>query len=169
MVDRARPEFSADEHTMLATWLDFYRDTLLWKCDGLDDTQRRMAAAAPSPMTLLGLIQHLAEVERNWFRRVLTGEPAPEIYATVATGSSNHSEGFEVSEDSSFRSAITIWQDEVAHARANCASRDPSDTSPFRGSEVSLRWIYIHMIGEYARHCGHADLIRERIDGVTGV
>ncbi|SBS70627.1 Mini-circle uncharacterized 19.1 kDa protein (fragment) [uncultured Mycobacterium sp.] len=105
-----------------------------------------MAAAAPSPMTLLGLIQHLAEVERNWFRHVLT-----------------------VSEDSSFRSAVTIWQDEVAQARANCASRDPSDTSPFRGSEVSLRWIYIHMIGEYARHCGHADLIRERIDGVTGV
>jgi uncharacterized damage-inducible protein DinB len=73
MVDRARPEFSADEHTMLAAWLDFYRDTLLWKCDGLDAAQRRMATAAPSPMTLLGLIQHLAEVERNWFRRVLTG------------------------------------------------------------------------------------------------
>ena len=65
--------------------------------------------------------------------------------------------------------AFRIWQDEVAHARANCAVRRLDDVSPFMGAEVSLRWIYTHMIAEYARHCGHADIVRERIDGATGV
>ncbi len=74
MVDRANPGFTTDEHTMLAAWLDFYRATVLMKCEGLDDEQLRTASAPPpSPLTLLGLLQHLAEVERNWFRRVLAG------------------------------------------------------------------------------------------------
>jgi hypothetical protein len=64
---------------------------------------------------------------------------------------------------------VSTWHDEVAHGRANCAARALDDTSPFMGTEVSLRWIYVHMIAEYARHSGHADLIRENIDGATGV
>jgi uncharacterized protein DUF664 len=64
---------------------------------------------------------------------------------------------------------VDAWRDEVIQARANCAERALDSTSPFMGQHVSLRWIYTHMIAEYARHCGHADLIRERIDGVTGV
>jgi hypothetical protein len=63
---------------------------------------------------------------------------------------------------------MSTWQEEVARARANCATRDLDDTSPFMGAEVTLRWIYVHMIAEYARYCGHADLIRENIDGATG-
>ncbi|APE14945.1 Mini-circle protein [Mycobacterium sp. WY10] len=168
MVDRANPGFTTDEHTMLAAWLDFYRATVLMKCEGLDDEQLRTASAPPSPLTLLGLLQHLAEVERNWFRRVLAGEATGPIYST-AVDASGHDGGFEVSADSSFRDALAVWQDEVAHARANCVARDVTDSCPFMGAEVSLRWIYIHMIAEYARHCGQADLIRERIDGVTGV
>ena len=168
MVERATPGFSADEHTMLTAWLDFYRATVLMKCEGLDDEQLRTASAAPSPLTLLGLVQHLAEVERNWFRRVLAGETVAPIYSGAAEPS-GHDGGFEVSADSSFANALAVWQDEVARARANCATRELTDTAPFMGAEVTLRWIYIHMIAEYARHCGQADLIRERIDGATGV
>jgi uncharacterized damage-inducible protein DinB len=169
MVDRATPGFTADEHTMLGAWLDFYRNTLLGKCDGLTDAQLRAASVAPSSVTLLGLVQHLAEVERNWFRRVLAGEAVPAIYTGVTPGPLDHDGGFEVSDESSLEAAVTVWHEEVARARANCASRELTHTCSFMNTEVSLRWIYIHMIGEYARHCGHADLIRERIDGVTGV
>jgi uncharacterized damage-inducible protein DinB len=167
-MERPTPPLNADERTTLESWLDFYRVTLASKCDGLDDEQLRLASVPPSALTLLGLVQHAAEVERNWFRRILTGEQAPPIF-----GSQGHAEGhdggFEVSAQSSYRAAAQIWQDEIAVARSNCATRRLDDTSAFMGGEVSLRWIYTHMIAEYARHCGHADLIRERIDGVCGV
>jgi uncharacterized damage-inducible protein DinB len=169
MTERPMPDFTADEKTMLSSWLDFYRNTLLWKCQGLDDAQARTASVAPSPLTLLGLIQHLAEVERNWFRRVLAAETAPAIYHTGAPSTVGHDGGFDVADDGSLGDAIAIWQDEIAHARTNCASRELTDSCRFMDSDLSLRWIYVHMIGEYARHCGHADLIRERVDGVTGV
>ncbi len=159
---------NADERATLEGWLEFYRSTLVLKCDGLDDPALRTAAVQPSSLTLQGLVQHLAEVERNWFRRVLAGESAPPIYERGADDSP-HDGGFAVSEQTSFRAAVSTWQDEVAHARANCAARELDDTSPFMGTEVSLRWIYVHMIAEYARHSGHADLIRENIDGATGV
>jgi hypothetical protein len=168
LIERPMPPLDGDERTMLETWLDFYRATLALKCEGLDDEQLRVACAPRSTVTLLGLVQHAAEVERNWFRRVLVSEEAPPIY-----GPRNHPEGhdggFEVSEQSSYHIAASIWRDEVNHARSNCAARELDDSSPFMGGVVSLRWIYTHMIGEYARHCGHADLLRERIDGVTGV
>lgn len=162
------PPLNADERTTLEAWLDFYRSTLAIKCEGLDDDKLRYATVAPSPLTLLGLVQHMAEVERNWFRRVLVGDEVPPIYdpGAVADG---HDGGFEVTEDASYTHAAAIWHDEIGQARTNCAARELADTSPFMGTRVSLRWIYIHMIGEYARHCGQADLIRERIDGATGV
>jgi uncharacterized damage-inducible protein DinB len=159
---------NADERTTLEAWLEFYRSTLVLKSDGLDDSATRAAAARPSSLTLQGLVQHMAEVERNWFRRVLAGESAPPIYGP-RTDDSGHDGGFAISEKTPFLAALDIWRDEVSHARANCAARDLDDTSPFRGAEVSLRWIYVHMIGEYARHSGHADLIRESIDGATGI
>ncbi|AQT79979.1 Mini-circle protein [Mycolicibacterium litorale] len=164
---RRTPPLNADERTTLEAWLDFYRWTLLSKCDGLTDAQLRTATTPPSPLTLLGLVQHLAEVERNWFRRILATETAAPIYGRGA--GAGHDGGFEVSDESSPQEAVMVWQEEVARARANCAVRELTDTSAFGASEVSLRWIYIHMIGEYARHCGHADLIRERTDGATGV
>lgn len=80
-----------------------------------------------------------------------------------------HDGGFDLAEDVQFADAVAIWQREVDEARALCARRSLDDVSPFMGTEVSLRWIYVHMIGEYARHSGHADLLRERIDGATGV
>lgn len=167
-IERPTPPLNVDERATLEAWLEFYRSTLVLKCDGLDDASLRTTTAQPSPLTLQGLVQHMAEVERNWFRRVLLGEPAPAIYEQ-SSEKSDHDGGFEVSEHTTFRAAMSIWQEEVARARANCAARELDDTSPFMGAEVNLRWIYVHMIAEYARHSGHADLIRENIDGATGV
>jgi Protein of unknown function (DUF664) len=77
--------------------------------------------------------------------------------------------GFDLADDVPFAAARTTWEREVARARENVAGRDLDATSPFMGTEVTLRWVLGHMIGEYARHAGHADLLRERIDGATGV
>jgi uncharacterized damage-inducible protein DinB len=165
---RAMPALQADERTTLESWLDFYRATLVMKCDGLSDEQLRTASAAPSSLTLQGLVQHMAEVERNWFRRVLLGEQVPPIYDPEADPHGPDG-GFDVIDDVPFAGTLATWEAEVARGRANCSGRDLDATSPFLGGQVTLRWIYNHMIGEYARHAGHADLIRERIDGTTGV
>lgn len=167
MPDRVMPPMNADEHTTLEGWLDFYRATLVGKCDGLDEQQLRTASVPPSPLTLLGLVQHAAEVERNWFRRVLTGEDVPSI-SGAPKNAEGHDGGFELRHGVTFADARHTWEKEVAVARANCAVRDLDRPSPFPGGDVTLRWIYTHMIAEYARHIGHADLVRERIDGGTG-
>ncbi|EHY88996.1 DinB family protein [Saccharomonospora azurea] len=157
------PPLSADERSMAEGWLDFYRATLALKCAELSDEQVRTASAPPSSLTLQGLVQHMADVERHWFRCVLAGEDLPRIHGS-------HGGAFEVSADVSLDDARAAWQAEIEVARKNCAAHALDDTRPFpHGGEVSLRWIYTHMIAEYARHCGHADLIRERIDGTTGV
>jgi uncharacterized damage-inducible protein DinB len=166
--ERAMPPLQADERATLEGWLDFYRATLAGKCDGLTEQQLRTASVEPSPLTLLGLVQHMAEVERNWFRRVLVGEQAPPIHDPTADPDGADG-GFELSGDVGAAQARATWQGEVEVARVNCRGRDLDATSPFTGGQVTLRWIYSHMIGEYARHAGHADLIRERIDGATGV
>lgn len=166
--ERPMPPLDADERTALESWLDFYRATLARKCDGLDEEQLRRAAVEPSPLTLLGLVRHMAEVERNWFRRVLAQEDVPPIFGP-ATGPGSADEGFDLAEGDTCAEALPIWQAEIERARENCAGHSLDDTSPFAHGQVTLRWIHNHMIAEYARHCGHADLIRERIDGSTGV
>lgn len=162
------PPLMADERTGLAAWLDFYRATVAEKCDGLTDEQVRHTSVPPSSLTLMGLVRHLTEVERNWFRRVLTGEDVPPVYDEPAAPG-GHDGGFELSGEETFAGARARWQEEIAVSRANCAARSLEHTAPFMGGEVNLRWIYTHLIGEYARHSGHADLLRERIDGSTGV
>ena len=162
------PPLNADERTTLESWLDFHRTTLAIKCDGLDDKQAAAAAVPPSGVTLTGLVQHMAEVERNWFRRVLAGEQAPPIYGPQADPRGPDG-GFELAEGATLRDALATWRAEITRAREHCASRALADTGRFRGQDVSLRSIYVHMIEEYARHNGHADLLRERIDGTTGV
>jgi len=168
-IERPTPPFDADERATLEGWLDFYRATLATKCEGLAEEQLRSTSVPPSPLTLLGLVQHMAEVERNWFRRVLMSEDAPPIYPPRSADSGGHDDGFGLSDGTSFDTAHATWQAEIAQARANCAARKLDDTAPFMGGQVSLRWIYIHMATEYARHNGHADFLRERIDGTTGV
>jgi uncharacterized damage-inducible protein DinB len=167
-LERPVPPLNADERTTLEGWLDFHRTTLAMKCEGLDDAQAAVASVPPSGFTLTGLVQHMAEVERNWFRRVFAGEDAPPIHDPEADPDGPDG-GFDLAEGATLRTALAIWQAEITHARARCADRALTDTGLFMGQDVSLRWIYVHMIEEYARHNGHADLVRERIDGTTGV
>lgn len=165
--DRTMPPLNAPERDTVEGWLEYYRATLLHICQGLDADALRSTPAGPSALSLQGLVQHLAEVERNWFRRVLAGEDLPSIYPGGRTPE-GHDGGFAVESSTSFEAAVGTWEREVAAARANCAARALSEAVQFGGSEVGLRWIHQHMVAEYARHCGHADLLREMIDGVTG-
>jgi uncharacterized damage-inducible protein DinB len=167
-VERPLPPLNADERTTLESWLDFHRATLARKCEGLDDKQAAEASVPPSGFTLTGLVQHMAEVERNWFRRVFAGEQVPPIYDPQADPSGPDG-GFELAEDATLRDALAAWRAEIGRARERCAGRALADTGRFMEQDVNLRWIYVHMIEEYARHNGHADLLRERIDGTTGV
>jgi len=161
---RPIPLTTGDERPMLESWLAFHRATLELKCAELDDTQVRRAAAEPSSLTLLGLVQHLAEVERNWFQRVF-GLDVPPVYGTE--------NGYALDPARGIEEALATWRGEIARGREHCAGRSLDDLGriadgPMAGLEVSLRWVLIHMIEEYARHNGHADILRESIDGVTG-
>ncbi|MGA5112523.1 DinB family protein [Streptomyces sp. NRRL S-1314] len=163
---RPVPVFSGDERTMLESWLDYHRATLALKCAGLDDAQVRVASVEPSAMTLLGLVQHMAVVERNWFQRIVAGQDVPPVFDDDVTG-------FSLDPARGMDEALGVWRREVARGRELCAGLPLDGTGriadgPMAGVEVSLRWVLIHMIEEYARHNGHADLLRERIDGVTG-
>src|SRR3954464_8897586 len=119
--ERAMPPLQADERTTLESWLDFYRATLATKCDRLTDEQVR-TALPPSPLTLLGLVQHMAEVERNWFRRVLLGEQVAPVYDPAADPNGPDG-GFDVTDGATFATARATWDGEIARARANCSGR----------------------------------------------
>ncbi|QLE72878.1 DinB family protein [Streptomyces rectiverticillatus] len=173
--ERAIPPLTADERTTLESWLDFQRATLARKVAGLTDEQAREPAAPPSALSLLGLVQHMGEVERQWFRRVLQREAVPWLYGPGAGGEARTAElldeahgGFAVAPDASLARAVAVWQEQIARSRSACAPLSLDAVGTVRGQEVSLRWIYLHMIEEYARHNGHADLLRERTDGETG-
>jgi len=167
-IERPLPPLNTDERTTLESWLEFHRATLAIKCEGLDDEQAAAASVPPSGFTLTGLVQHMAEVERNWFRRVLAGEQAPPIYDPQADPNGPDG-GFELAPGATLGDALATWRAEITRAREHCVARTLADTGRFAEQDVSLRWIYVHMIEEYARHNGHADLVRERIDGTTGV
>ena len=122
----------------------------------------------PSTLSLLGLVRHMAEVERSWFRRTLAGEDAPPIYYSDASPDDD----FHGLDPTQADEAFAIWDREVAAAREIAARYDSLDVIGVQKRhgvhDVSLRWIYCHMIEEYARHNGHADLLRELVDGTTG-
>ncbi len=161
---RTDPPRIADERAMYEAWLDFHRGTLLWKCAGLPDDQLKAAAVSPSSLTLLGLVRHMAEVERSWFRTRAAGFSLPDLYCS------------EGDEDGDFDNVADADVDQdIATFKAEClaadeAARTLSLDHSFDGRHgpISLRWVYVHMIEEYARHNGHADLLRESIDGATG-
>ncbi|CAL9378785.1 DinB family protein [Streptomyces sp. enrichment culture] len=167
-IERVTPGLTDDERTMLEGWLDYHRATLAHKCEGLTDEQLRTASVPPSELTLMGLVRHMAEVERIWFRKVLTDDSPGPIWFSDADPDGE----FHLTEADTWTQAHTVWQDEIAVARRNAAAFGLDDLSRGRtrhsDQPYSLRWIYTHMIEEYARHNGHADLIRERIDGATG-
>jgi len=164
VTERLDPPLVANERVMLDAWLDYHRDTLMMKCDGLgsDDLKRR--SCPPSSLSLLGLVRHMAEVERSWFRRCMGAEDAPPLYYT-----DEYPDGdFDLVAGAVANNDFATWRAEVAAAREIAAQRGLDDIGTRHGEIYSLRWILVHMIEEYARHNGHADLLRERIDGVTG-
>ncbi|SCL33909.1 Protein of unknown function [Micromonospora pallida] len=161
---RTRESRLGDERTSLESWLDYHRQTLLLKCAGLTAEQLRTPAIEPSGLTLLGLVRHMAEVEAWWFRENAAGEQVDYPYFTEADPDAD----FDVT-DADAEADLAVFHREVELARAASAGRSLDDVfTDRRGDERNLRWVYVHMIEEYARHNGHADLIRERIDGVTG-
>ncbi|MEV7387710.1 MULTISPECIES: DinB family protein [unclassified Streptomyces] len=165
--ERRVPAIDADERSMLEGWLEFHRQTLVTKCEGLTDAQLRTASVEPSPLSLMGLVRHMADVERNWYSRILTGEKVPFRYWTDEDPDGD----FHLTEADTWQETYEIWQSEIATARRNAAGVGLDELSKGltrHGERINLRWIHTHMIEEYARHNGHADLIRERIDGATG-
>ncbi|MER5450670.1 DinB family protein [Streptomyces sp. NPDC002766] len=166
--ERREPPTTADERTMLEGWLEYHRQTLAWKCEGLTDAQLRTASVEPSTLSLMGLVRHMADVERGWFRRVLADEDAGPIHFTDEDPDGE----FHLTEADTWAQARDAWQAEIEVARRVAADFGLDDLSKGRhrrtGEQFNLRWIYTHMIEEYARHNGHADLLRERIDGATG-
>jgi uncharacterized damage-inducible protein DinB len=165
---RSEPAQNAGERAMLEGWLDYHRQTLAHKCEGLTDDQLRTASVPPSELSLMGLVRHMAEVERSWFRRRLAGEDAGPLYY----GDADPDGDFHVTGADTWAAAHGTWQAEIEAARRAAAGAGLDDLSavgsPTTGEPYSLRWIYTHMIEEYARHNGHADLLRERLDGTTG-
>jgi len=166
-VPRTEPQRDADERTMLEEWLDYHRATLLRKCAGLDDEQLRRGSCEPSDLSLLGLVRHLTDVERGWFLRGVAGQSAreaPPLYYSPEDPDGDF--GNVAAADT--KAVFATYDQAVADIRAATAGADLDRKFDDGGSPCSVRWVYLHMIEEYARHNGHADLLRERIDGVTG-
>ncbi len=164
---RTDPPTVAGERAALEGWLDFHRSTLLGKCQGLTGEQLAQRAVPPSSLSLLGLVRHMTDVERAWFRIRSAGETGLGFrYAADELPDAD----FDLAEPSGAKAALAAYQEERELARAAMAGRSLDDTffHDRYGRTLDLRWVYLHMIEEYARHNGHADLLRERIDGVTG-
>jgi hypothetical protein len=168
VTDRVDPGTSSDEPTMLREWLAYHRGTLAWKCGGLTDEQLRTASIPPSTLTLLGLLRHLTDVERWWVREVFEGTEDVAGYS-----SDEHPDGdFDLITDTPVDEVWARWRREHAHLDRILQTQPSLDTlsaiTTRHGEQPSLRWILLHLIEEYARHNGHADLLREQIDGLTG-
>jgi uncharacterized damage-inducible protein DinB len=153
---------TGDEREVLEAFLDLYRDIVVRKVTGIsaEAARRRLV---PSSTTLAGLVKHLASVEREWFQSVLDRRSAAEVEVRVAD------DGWGVDSAETVDDLIADYERAFAHSRLVAARFALEDTAPMpRVGRVSLRWIYIHMIEETARHAGHADILREQTDGATG-
>ncbi|MEW2414015.1 DinB family protein [Streptomyces sp. NPDC046866] len=167
---------TGDERSILTGVLEAQRATLELKCSGLG-AELALRSVEPSTLSLLGLVRHLADVERRWFRNVLAGQEAPALFSSEADpdgdfdGVAAPGPGPGADTADAARAAWEAWRAEAAFARAFAADAPDLDVEGddvWRG-RVSLRWVLVHMIEEYARHNGHADLLRERIDGAIGL
>jgi hypothetical protein len=158
----------ADERATLQFFLDYQRAVLARKAHGLTDEQARLAACPPSDLTILGLVRHMTDVERNWFQYSLQNrEHSPHYYGTA------HPEGdedgdFHAPPDATLAGALDEYWREIEASNAATAAGSLDDVERRERATYSLRWILVHMIEEYARHLGHADLLRQAIDGSTG-
>ena len=164
-VTRVDEPFVAGERTMLLGWLGWQRSTLLYKCEGLTGEQLALRPLAPSELSLLGLIRHHTDVERVWIRRRLDGQD--DVFPTYHDGERETawSDLDPARPEHDYATLLAEWEtcDEVL------ARHDLEDMFVHnRYGDMSCRWLVLHLIEEYARHNGHADLLREHIDGVTG-
>ena len=157
-----------DERSVLVDYLRSYRLTFEMKCADLTPEQVADRAVPPSTMSLLGLLRHLAKVERIWFRNVMAGQDVPRLFSNEDDRDADFNGA--VAEHDVVRDAWDAWRDEVAFAEQYVDdAADLAETGTMNdGSAIQLREVLVHMIEEYARHCGHADLLRERIDGRVG-
>ena len=165
-VERTDPAQINGERAALEDWLEYHRSTLLMKCAGLTAAQLKRRPLPPSGLSLLGLVRHMTEVERWWFRVHGNGEELDALYDP-----SNSGADFDVAPDADAEANIAAYVAEVAAARAAMEGKDLDlvvPDGPRSEKNRDIRWIYVHMIEEYARHNGHADLLREAIDGTTG-
>jgi hypothetical protein len=151
-----------DERDSLESWLEYHRATLLTKCAGLTPEQLVARSCPPSTLTLLGPVRHMAEVE-SWFH-AFDGQPEGHPYVSQDRPDAD----FEELDPERAEQDLAVYQASVERSRAAVVGRSLDDLITQASQPTSLRWVYQHMIEEYARHNGHADLIRERIDGVTG-
>ena len=151
-----------DERSVLLGYLTYHRTVLARKIEGVSDDDARRPASPPSRLTLLGLIRHMTDVERWWFRRVLLAEPIPGVF--------DDDEEWNVPADATVIDALSAYWNEITVVDRHLTTASMDDrtkTEPDR-DDSTLRRMIVHMIEEYARHCGHADLLREAIDGTTG-
>lgn len=164
-VTRTREPTAAGERDTLDGLLDWHRSTFWWKCEGLTGAQLARRAVPASSLSLLGLARHLTDTERAWFRRRAAGQAVPAVYGRPSAPDAAFGEATAVTAEED----MTTLQAEQDRCR-QAVARVTLDTTfeHERWGTLSVRWVYNHMIAEYARHLGHADLLRETIDGVTG-
>jgi len=175
MTERIDPPLAASEAVTLLAFLDYHRDTFRMKCAGLDQAQLA-TPLAPSPMTLGGMMKHLAVVESSWFSEVFEGGELMPPFDTAPWDDDRDWEWHTAAQDTPeelralFDAAVAGADQVIAGALASDPGLDGLSQRASRDTDelFSLRWILHHMIEEYARHNGHADLIRESIDGQTG-
>jgi uncharacterized damage-inducible protein DinB len=165
-VTRIDPPLVGGERATLDGFLEYHRETLLWKCSGLSADELRMRTIEPSTLSLLGLVRHMTEVERSWFRRRIAGEEIDLTYSSESDWDAD----FNGVDDADAEADYAAYLAELDVVRELMRDRDLDATfiHPRFNEERSVRWVYVHMIEEYARHNGHADLLRELIDGATG-
>lgn len=164
--ERIDPPFMDGEREALEAWLKLYRDTLPFKIGGLTVEQLCEQPVTPSNLSLLGIVRHMSKVERYWFGNIVAGIDRPFLYCETDPDGDFH----DIASDTALVD-IEQYQHEIAEAQQHASTiTDLSAPLPGKrhGNELNLRWIYLHMIEEYARHLGHVDLIRETIDGTTG-
>lgn len=147
---------------MLTAWLDFHRATLLRRLEGLDDVDLRRPLV-PSGTSLLGIVKHLAYVERWWFCIVFAGQQLD-----VPWTDEDPDADWRIEPDDTTEEVITLYGREIARTKTCTEGAGPDDVARYPNSAKTLRWIMMHMVEETARHNGHADIIRELIDGTTG-
>ena len=164
--DRPRIPRVAGEREALTAYLEYYRATVEMKCRGLTPDQVRTRSMPPSTLSLHGLVRHLAAVERWWFQQNFERRDVPLLFFTA----DNPDLDFDPPAGADFADDLQTWRAECAVSRQIVAAHDLDDTArPLDWHEdVDLRWLVLRMITEYAQHCGHVDLLREGLDGITG-